>query len=298
MANHRKTVRQLADEFESRGSLTPLDAQILRDAPRTVLPLQEIAAYLGGSIIGLGTLWILVPLFHGLNRQSIALGLGIVGCALLALMRVLNRRGERLARLGEVALVIAVGTIGASCGTALNILGLSAEVATLLTGVVTLMVGLIFATRTSFAGAILTVCSIQIVTFTAIGVFSIDSSLAALPFVVTGLSLIVLGMRKIGFAVLCRASGTASIVLASFVFALNDANLLRILISLSFSVALFALGVRIKQVGVITGGGLGVTFTTAILAGKVFNSQLLQGLTILVVGLAITFSSLRLSHKK
>jgi hypothetical protein len=48
---------------------------------------------------------------------------------------------------------------------------------------------------------------------------------------------------------------------------------------------------------VVAAGGLGITIITGILAGRLFDSSLAQGLSVIGVGTIIVFTSLAISKK-
>jgi hypothetical protein len=48
---------------------------------------------------------------------------------------------------------------------------------------------------------------------------------------------------------------------------------------------------------VVAAGGLGITIITGVLAGQLFDSPLLQGLSVIGVGVIIVFTSIAISKK-
>jgi hypothetical protein len=84
---------------------------------------------------------------------------------------------------------------------------------------------------------------------------------------------------------------------AAIGFSAWDNNTWQPVIGFAIVGLLFIFGAKRMHLEVVAAGGLGVTIITGILAGQLFDSALVQGLSVIGVGAIIVFTSLAISRK-
>jgi hypothetical protein len=104
-------------------------------------------------------------------------------------------------------------------------------------------------------------------------------------------------LRNIGLRFVARGAGAASILIAAIAYSTWDNNTWQPIIGFAIVGLLFIFGAKRMHLEVVAAGGLGVTVITGVLAGRLFNSPLMQGLSVIGVGVIIVFTSIAISKK-
>jgi hypothetical protein len=84
---------------------------------------------------------------------------------------------------------------------------------------------------------------------------------------------------------------------AAIGFSAWDNNSWQPVVGLIIAGLLFTHGASRLHFEVVAAGGLGVTIITGVLAGRLFDSALVQGLSVIGVGAIIVFTSIAISRK-
>ena len=295
----RRTVREEIDALESAGTLTTEQASTLRTAPQWTVDANELFAYLGGLIASIGITWLTVALVEDASPMGIALGMLCAGVIIGAGAKFLHRPHSWRARLAEALAVVAVGLVAGSLGIMANQAGLASEHATAIVTGVCVALGVASAKRTQFAGSIVLVISLQVFVASMIGTLHVEDNLVApLLFVASGAALLVAGTRGVGFALLPRVVGSASYVLGSFTFGVMHDRIPTAIGALVLAVVLFAVSTRLLKLEVIAGGAIAVTLTTSLLVTRVVDSQVIRGLSIIVIGIAMVLAASAVNKRR
>jgi len=297
MAKNRKSVGSLISEYEASGKLTASEAQEFRDAPMWSIPFSDIASYLGGSVIFVGLVWIVAALMHDMSQASIDAALFIASCATAILSYKLMKKGGRLNTLGESIAAVSTMTFAIAIGLLLDICNVHSDYILLIASAVALAIGIGLSSRTTFIGTIIIVSATQPFMAGAITQFLPDTSVAPLLFVGSGTALMWFSLRNIGLRFIARGAGAASILIAAIAYSTWDNNTWQPIIGFAIVGLLFIFGAKRMHLEVVAAGGLGVTVITGVLAGRLFNSPLMQGLSVIGVGIIIVFTSIAISKK-
>jgi len=296
MAKNRKSVGSLINEYEASGKLTASEAQEFRDAPMWSIPFSDIASYLGGSVIFVGLVWIVAALMHDMSQASIDAALFIASCATAILSYKLMKKGGRLNTLGESIAAVSTMTFAIAISLLLDICNVHSDYILLIASAVALAIGIGLSSRTTFIGTII-VSATQPFMAGAITQFFPDTSVAPLLFVGSGTALMWFSLRNIGLRFVARGAGAASILIAAIAYSTWDNNTWQPIIGFAIVGLLFIFGAKRMHLEVVAAGGLGVTVITGVLAGRLFNSPLMQGLSVIGVGVIIVFTSIAISKK-
>ena len=297
MAKNRKSIGNLISDFEASGRLTASEAQEFRDAPKWVVPISDIASYLGGLVIFVGLVWIVVALMQDMSQATIDAALFIATGLTAFLSFTLIRKGGRLSTLGESIAAVSTMTFAFAIGLLLDILNVHDDFILLIASLVALSIGIWLLKGTSFIGTIIIVVATQPFMAAVISKFVPDSPIAPLLFVISGSMLIWISMRNIGLRFVARSAGAASILFATIGFSTWDNNIWQPIAGFAIVASLFTFGANRLHLEIVAAGGLGVTITTGILAGQLFDSPLAQGISVIGVGAIIVIIAIAISRK-
>jgi hypothetical protein len=297
MAKNRKSAGEIIRDYEEAGKLSSEEATALREAPQWVIPFADIASFLGGSVIFVGLVWIVIALLQDMSRLTIDAALFLTSALTAGIAYWLIQKGGRSAVLGECVVAVSTTAFAIGFGLLLDICNVHDDYILILAALSALLIGIAVSSRTSFIGTLIIVAAVQPLMAGLISEFIPDNSLAPLIFVLSGTSLIGFSLRNIGLRFIARSAGAASILIASISYSAWDNNSWQPVVGLVIVGLLFTFGAKRMHLEVVAAGGLGITIITGILAGRLFDSSLAQGLSVIGVGTIIVFTSLAISKK-
>ena len=292
-----KSVGRLIDEFEAAGKLSAPDAQALRQAPIWTIPFTEIAAYLGGSVVFVGLVWIIIALLQDMSKTAIDTALFITSALTGGLSYWLVRQGEWQKTLGEFVIAISTVSFAIGLGLLLDIADVQEDLILLFASASALAIGAALVPRTTFIGTVIVVVATQPFIAAVVSKYFADTALAPLAFMISGTVLLWFARQKIGLQFIARSAGAVSLLFASIGYAAWDNNRWQPAIALLITSLLFAYGAKTLHLEIVGAGGLGVTIATGILAGRLFDSTLPQGISVIGVGALIIFTSIAIQKK-
>lgn len=292
-----KSVGRLIDEFEAAGKLSAPDAQALRQAPIWTIPFTEIAAYLGGSVVFVGLVWIIIALLQDMSKTAIDTALFITSALTGGLSYWLVRQGEWQKTLGEFVIAISTVSFAIGLGLLLDIADVQEDLILLFASASALAIGTALVPRTIFIGTVIVVIATQPFIAAVVSKYFADTALAPLAFMISGTVLLWFARQKIGLQFIARSAGAVSLLFASIGYAAWDNNRWQPAIALLITSLLFAYGAKTLHLEIVGAGGLGVTIATGILAGRLFDSTLPQGISVIGVGALIIFTSIAIQKK-
>ena len=292
-----KSVGRLIDEFEAAGKLSAPDAQALRQAPIWTIPFTEIAAYLGGSVVFVGLVWIVIALLQDMSKTAIDTALFITSVLTGGLSYWLVRKGGWQKTLGEFVIAISTVSFAIGLGLLLDIADVQEDLILLFASASALAIGAALVPRTTFIGTVIVVVATQPFIAAVVSKYFADTALAPLAFMISGTVLLWFARQKIGLQFIARSAGAVSLLFASIGYAAWDNNRWQPAIALLITSLLFAYGAKTLHLEIVGAGGLGVTIATGILAGRLFDSTLPQGISVIGVGALIIFTSIAIQKK-
>jgi hypothetical protein len=292
-----KSVGRLIDEFEAAGKLSAPDAQALRQAPIWTIPFTEIAAYLGGSVVFVGLVWIVIALLQDMSKTAIDTALFITSVLTGGLSYWLVRKGGWQKTLGEFVIAISTVSFAIGLGLLLDIADVQEDLILLIASASALAIGAALVPRTTFIGTVIVVVATQPFMAAVVSKYFADTALAPLAFMISGTVLLWFARQKIGLQFIARSAGAVSLLFASIGYAAWDNNRWQPAIALLITSLLFAYGAKTLHLEIVGAGGLGVTIATGILAGRLFDSTLPQGISVVGVGALIIFTSIAIQKK-
>ena len=294
---NEKSVGRLIDEFETAGKLSAPDAQALRQAPMWTIPFTEIAAYLGGSVIFVGLVWIVIALLQDMSKAAIDTALFITSALTGGLSYWLARKAGWRKTLSEFVIAIATASFALGLGLLLDIASIEEDLILLFASASALAIGAALVSRTTFIGTVIVVAATQPFMAAVVTKYFADTALAPLVFMISGSLLLWFARQKIGLPFIARSAGAVSLLFAAIGYAAWENNSWQPAIALLITSLLFAYGAKIFHLEVVGAGGLGVTITTGILAGQLFDSSLAQGIAVIGAGLIIVTLAITISRR-
>lgn len=297
MTKNRKSTGALIDEYQNAGKLTTEEAQALRDAPQWVISFSDIASFLGGAVIFVGLVWIVIALIEDLSKEAIDAALFIASAATAALASWLIKKSGRIAVLGECVVAVSTTAFAIGIGVLLDIWKVHEDYILIIAALTALLIGIAVSFRTKFIGTIIIVVATQPFMAGIISEYLADTSAAPLVFVLSGIALILYSQRNIRLQFVARGAGAVSIMFAAIGFSTWDNSVWHPIVGLVIAALLFAYGASQLHLEIVAAGGFSVTVTTGVLAGRLFDSTLVQGISVAATGLLIVALSLAISRK-
>jgi hypothetical protein len=151
--------------------------------------------------------------------------------------------------------------------------------------------GAVRASRSQFSGAVIASVSVPIAIMSSSSVMNLNGDdnrlVVGLMLLVGGAGLLYMGMRKVGFALLPRASGSLLIVIGSITLANVFSMSFGGLIPIGIGTALFALGSRERAPENLVAGSLAIIVGVILTVVYWLPGNILQGLAIIGCGVVM-----------
>lgn len=292
MAARRKTLSEVIDDLETSGRLDSREIADLRTAPTWWVAPIELVAFLGGVIAVVGFVWTLGALFPDLSLGAIDAGLYVLSVIAGVAVWMLHGRGPRLERLTEVLMAVSTGLFATAVGVSVHLADASTELGVWCGALLAFVVGVALIPRTMFIGTVITLIAVQPLMAMSIELSGVTEPWGALFFTVSGVVLFVIGTRDIGLAIAARGAGAFSIVFSLFNIAVYRDDVVAAIASLIVAGLVFAVGARKTLIETLVAGGIGTTMSVGALATQLFDSEALQGASVLVCGVILVTLSL------
>jgi len=282
------------ESFKQDGTLSAEQAESLRNATRFPINSTEVVSILGGIFIILGAFWFIAPLLSNIGHLFLAISLYLVSGLLAFATRSLLRKVQ-FKNAAEVVEVLAVTSFAIATGVVLSQTSATSELSTLVASISALVYGFLISRKRKFSGSFLLSTSAMIMTISGLAVLDAVGNL-------TGFCLVAIGSVLLWFAQKTAVSGkftlrffATCIVVVGLIFPLPDFGLdvIAVLISMIFAVALFGYGIKTLFTEVVVISGVGLVVAQIKLVTTITDNSGLQGLATLLTGGVIVLFSLR-----
>ncbi len=287
----RKSQDEVLKQFVSDGHLTSEQADEIAKAPILAVTARELVSYLAAILITIGVGFMVAGLVANVPQAGIAVLLYVVAAALAYFSHKFSSATSERQRVGEVLEIASVLAIAVASGILLDMASMRSELSACMLAVAAGTWGTVRASRSQFAGAVMASVSVPIAIMSSSSAMNLngdDSRLVVgLMLLVGGGGLLYMGMRKIGFALLPRSSGSLLIVIGSITLA----NVFSIgfggLIPIGIGTALFALGSRERAPEELVAGSLAIIVGLIMTVVYWIPGNILQGLAIIGCGVVL-----------
>jgi len=287
----RKSQDEVLKQFVSDGHLTSEQADEIAQAPILAVTARELVSYLAAILITIGVGFMVAGLIANVPQAGIAVLLYVVAAALALFSRKFSSATSEKQRVGEVLEIASVLAIAVASGILLDMTSMRSEWSACILAVAAGTWGTVRASRSQFSGAVTASVSVPIAIMSSTSMMNLNGDnnrlVVGLLLLVGGSGLLYMGMRKIGFALLPRASGSLLIVIGSItvanVFSMGFGGL----IPVGIGTALFALGSRERAPEELAAGSLGIIVGLIMTVVYWLPGNILQGLAIIGCGVVL-----------
>ena len=287
----RKSQDEVLKQFVSDGHLTSEQADEIAKAPILAVTARELVSYLAAILITIGVGFMVAGLVVNVPQAGIAVLLYVVAAALAFFSRKFSTATSEKQRVGEVLEIASVLAIAVASGILHDMTSMRSEWYACMLAVAAGTWGTVRASRSQFSGAVMASVSVPIVIMASSSLMDLNGDdnrlVVGLMLLVGGAGLLYIGMRKIGFALLPRASGSLLIVIGSITLANVFSMGFGGLIPIGIGAALFALGSRERSPENLLTGALGIIVGVIMTIVYWIPGNLLQGLAIIGCGVVM-----------
>lgn len=287
----RKSQDEVLKQFVSDGRLTSEQADEIAQAPILAVTARELVSYLAAILITIGVGFMVAGLVANVPQAGIAVLLYVVAAGLAFFSRKFCSATSEKQRVGEVLEIASVLAIAVASGILLDMTSMRSEWSACILAVAAGTWGTVRASRSQFSGAVMASVSVPIAIMSSTSMMNLNGDnnrlVVGLLLLVGGSGLLYMGMSKIGFALLPRASGSLLIVIGSItvanVFSMGFGGL----IPVGIGTALFALGSRERAPEELVAGALGIIVGLIMTVVYWLPGNILQGLAIIGCGVVL-----------
>lgn len=287
----RKSQDEVLKQFVSDGHLTSEQADEIAKAPILAVTARELVSYLAAILITIGVGFMVAGLVVNVPQAGIAVLLYVVAAALAFFSNKFSTATSERQRVGEVLEIASVLAIAVASGILLDMTSMRSELYACMLAVAAGTWGTVRASRSQFSGAVMASVSVPIVIMSSSSLMNLNGDdnrlVVGLMLLAGGAGLLYIGMRKIGFALLPRVSGSLLIVIGSITLA----NVFSIgfggLIPIGIGTALFALGSRERAPEELVAGSLAIIVGLIMTVVYWIPGNILQGLAIIGCGVVL-----------
>jgi hypothetical protein len=287
----RKSQDEVLKQFVSDGHLTSEQADEIAKAPILAVTARELVSYLAAILITIGVGFMVAGLVANVPQAGIAVLLYVVAAVLAYFSHRFSSATSERQRVGEVLEIASVLAIAVASGILLDMTSMRSEWSACILAIAAGVWGAVRASRSQFSGAVIASVSVPIAIMSSSSVMNLNGDdnrlVVGLMLLVGGAGLLYMGMRKVGFALLPRASGSLLIVIGSITLANVFSMSFGGLIPIGIGTALFALGSRERAPENLVAGSLAIIVGVILTVVYWLPGNILQGLAIIGCGVVM-----------
>ena len=282
------------ESFKQDGTLSADQVESLRNATRFPIKSTEVVAILGGFFVILGAFWFIAPLLSNIDQLLLAITLYLVGGLLAFATRSLLRKVQ-FKNAAEVVEVLANTSFAIATGVVVSQSSVTPELSIFVASISALVYGFLTSSKRKFSSSFLLSAGAMIMTISGLAVLDTVENTA-------GFCLVAVGAGLLWFAQKTTVSGkftlrffATCIVVVGLIFPLPDFGLdiIGVLISMIFAIALFSYGIKTLFTEVVVISGIGLVVAQIKLVTTITDNSGVQGLATLLTGGVIVLFSLR-----
>ena len=294
----RMSQSEVLEQLVRTGRLTDPEARLIEDAPRFSLPTREIVGYLGGLLALIGVVRLVIVVFEDASRVSIAATLYVVAVVAGYASALAQHRDGAWHRFGEVLELATLGAGATATGLLLRELELSGEWSALIPAAVVLAWSLVRVRFAQFAAVISLPASSMVVAGTIGSILGAKNESSALPFMVVGLLMVLIGTQKISAPTVLRAIGGVIVLMAGPGWSAGRDGLEGVLPVVAIGVIIFALGASRLWLELIPTSSLVIVISVVNFIVRKVDNEVLQGAMIVATGLTVLVGATQVFKNK
>ena len=281
------TQHEVLRKFATEGRLSNAEVKEIESAPKFWIPAREIISYLGGLIVLIGIVRLFIVVFKDASLISIVGALYATSICAAAGARWAEQKVGALYRFGEVLELVALGTFAVASGIWLNEIDLSRGWPTLIAAGVVIPWSIFRMRESEFVSIVAFPVSLTVFAVSFGVIVGIRNEGTALPMMLAGLLIVLAGAQDISSPRFMRAVGAIVILMGGPSWVASRDGLDGLIPVLAIGVLLFAVGAARMWIEVIPTASLVIIITLINFVIRHVDSEVLQGLIIVAVGLGV-----------
>jgi hypothetical protein len=278
---------EVLEQLVRTGRLTDSEAELIEKAPRFSLPTREIVGYLGGLLVLVGAARLVIAVFEDASRLSIAATLYVVALLAGYAAALFQKRAGAWHRFGEVLELITLGAAATASGLILREFELSGEWSALIPAAFVVAWSLVRIRFAEFAAAISLPVGAMVVAGTIGSLLRTDDETSALPFLLVGLIMVLIGTQEISAPTLLRAIGGMIVLMAGPGWSAGREGWEGVLPVVAIGAIIFAIGATHMWLELIPTSSLVIVISVVNFIVRKVDNEVLQGVTIVATGLIV-----------
>lgn len=294
----QKTLRQLLDEHITAGHLTHDQADDLSSAPRWSFNIQEALYYLAGLIIAVGVVRLFIAVLEDASEISISSFLYVVSVAFAGIAVWAEKGREIRRRFGEVCELASELSFAFATGVLVTYLWTESEWTAVALGSVFFLFGFWRSRHTDFAGSLTIIPSAFVVAGMIGSLLDLREPNDSLPMMAGAIVLIFVSLTDINFSWAPRVAGSVFLVFTTSAWVGMHEGGWAAAVAIAGAAVMFTYGARMLMLELIISAGIIITASVAIVSFNTFDNQVLQGVVVIVVGVAMLAATLPYARKR
>jgi hypothetical protein len=283
----QKTVQQLLDEHIAAGHLTHEQADDILEAPRWSFSMQEALYYLAGVIIAVGVVRLFIAVLEDASEISISSFLYVVAVAFAGVAWWAEKGAEIRRRFGEVCELASELSAAFATGVLVTYLWTESEWTGIAIGSVFFVFGFWRARHTDFAGSLTIIPSALVVAGMVGGLLDLREPNDALTLMAGAIVLILVSLTGVHFSLAPRVAGSAFLIGTTTGWVGMHQGGWAAALAIIGAAVMFFYGARMLLLDMLVSAGIIITASVAIVSFNTFDNQVLQGVVVIVVGVAM-----------
>ena len=282
------------ESFKQDGTLSADQVESLRNATRFPINSTEVVAILGGFFVILGALWFIAPLLSNIDQLLLAITLYLVSGLLAFATRSLLGKVQ-FKNAAEVVEVLANTSFAIATGVVVSQSSVTPELSIFVASISALVYGFLTSSKRKFSSSLLLSASAMIMTISGLAVLDTVENTAGFCLVAVGAGLLWLAQKTTVSGKFTLRFFATCIMVVGLIFPLPDFGLdiIGVLISMIFAIALFSYGIKTLFTEVVVISGIGLVVAQIKLVTTITDNSGVQGLATLLTGGVIVLFSLR-----
>lgn len=278
---------EVLEQLVRTGRLTDSEAELIEKAPRFSLPTREIVGYLGGLLVLVGAARLVIAVFEDASRFAIAATLYLVALLAGYAAVLFQKRAGAWHRLGEVLELVTLGAAATASGLVLRELELSGEWSALIPAALVVLWSLVRIRFAEFAAVISLPAGSMVVAGTISALLEANDETSALPFLLVGVIMVLIGTQEISSPTLLRAIGGLIVLMAGPGWSAGREGLEGVLPVVAIGAVIFAIGASRMWLELIPTSSLVIVISVVNYIVRKVDNEVLQGVTIVATGLTV-----------
>lgn len=288
----QRTQHEVLTRFVTQGRLTKSEAKEIEGAPKVWLPAREIFSYLGALIVLIGIIRFFIVVFKDAAILSIVAVLYLAAASSAGVAYRAQRRVGAWSRFGEVMEIATLGAFATATGLWINEAGISQGWPPFIAAIIILPWTIYRLKKSDFASVISFPASLITCTAAFGAIIGLREENTALPVMLAGLLIVLVGTRDVSSPRFLRAIGGVVVLMSAPNFMAGGSGLGGLIPVLVIGGLLFALAATRMWLELIPTSALVIVITVVSYVLRNIDNEVAQAAVILATGLLVVGASI------